>query len=565
MKKYLALLLALCMLLALLVGCSGETESAADPAEETSEIVSDTQEAASTETDAAENVDAPADADVEDTVPAAESALPADYPMIAPDGMVMTAFATMNPNLSEAISDYGQLPWWEELAERTGISFEWTMASFATASEQFNLLVAADNLPNLNTSTFYSYGISYAVENDIFVDLAPYLDEYAPDYKVVTMQSHVRPVVYDENGSIVSFIEVGKKEFAPNSGVLIRGDLLEEQGLDVPVTYDQYEDTMLKLKDAYDLDSVIYTYTDNSIWLSSGKGVKNDFSIDANGDVVFGPVEDAFREYLQTMNRWFDEGILYEDFYAIPDGQWLNLMVSQMSSGANVCNFTYCEFASMIQLDEGQKLVAGYIPRDNEDDEVHLTEGVDSVVHGNDYYIGFNSTEEEIQALCMMMNYFYTEEGALFANYGVEGQSFEYQDDGTPWYTDLILNNSDDLTQTQTLVFYIGYGVPCSADFTKYNVSSLTRWADFIDVWSSADNVWTMPQISLTTEETEEYTRYRADIDTYMDETIVKFIIGDLDPNNDADWNSYIECMDGLGIQVILDIYQTALDRYNNV
>lgn len=165
----------------------------------------------------------------------------------------------------------------------------------------------------------------------------------------------------------------------------------------------------------------------------------------------------------------------------------------------------------------------------------------------------------------MMMNYLYTEEGAVFANYGIEDEAFTYQEDGTPWYTDLITNNPDGLTQTQALCFYIGYMVPCYADLTKYNVSSLTTWADFIDAWGTADNANDMPQVVLTTEEQDEYSRVSNDVDTYMDETIVKFIIGEIDPNDDAAWNEYVSSMKRLGADTMLEVYQAALERYNGI
>lgn len=82
--------------------------------------------------------------------------------------MTMTAFQSSNPNLSDMIDTYGDLPWYEELARRTGISFEWQMSSWATVEEQFNLLIAANDLPNLIcTANYYTDGTTSAVENEI--------------------------------------------------------------------------------------------------------------------------------------------------------------------------------------------------------------------------------------------------------------------------------------------------------------------------------------------------------------------------------------------------------------
>lgn len=562
MKKKLSLLLAQALLLALCAGCGNTSESVVSgiPAQETQTVQSD-----HTVPEAVQESVSDAEPSSAEAMPEIPNKLPESYPMLSEEGMTLTALQSTNPNLQDLITDYGDLPWWQWLTERTGINFEWQMASFASMEEQFNLLIAANDLCNINmTGMYYNDGITNAVENDIFVDIAPYLDEYAPDYKAITMQDRVRPVVYDENGSMIAFYEIGMEEFTPNNGVIIRGDLLEAQGLDVPVTYDQYEEALTKLKDAYNIPGPIYIYPDNTRWLSSGKNVQMGFSLGENGEAVYGPVEDGFREYLKIINRWYANGLIYKDFYVIPDGQNINYMISQMSSGDSIATFGYCEFANMIALDEGQELVAGYIPRDNEEDTVHLTEGIDSIVGvAKSYYVGPNSTEEEVQAICMLMNYFYTEEGSLFANYGVEGETYKLREDGTPWYTDIIINNPDGLTQTQALCFYVGYMVPAYADYTKYNISTLTTWADFVEAWGAADNTLNMPQVSLNRQEQEVYSAAASDVDTYMDENIIRFIIGELDPNDDATWESYISDMERLGVRDMIEVYQAALDRFN--
>ena len=562
MKKKLALLLSLAMIVAALSGCGANngSQQASAKAEESSRTLEETEASVLAPTDNEAAASAESVADEID-----RSALPESYPMIAEDGMTMTAFQSSNPNLADLINDYGELPWWQEVADRTGISFTWSMAAFASAEEQFNLLIAANDMPNLClAANYYTDGITSAVENEIFVNLANYMDQYAPDYKAIVEQSDVYPATHDEEGNIIAFYQIAEKEFTPNNGVLFRGDLMEEQGLELPVTYEEYEDVLKALKEAYDIPAPIFHYPDNNLWLSAGKGVKEGFSLDADGNAVYGPIQDAYREYLSIANRWFEEGLIYKDFYAIPDGQNINYLIQKMSTGESVVTFAYCEFANMISLQDGQYFEAGYIPRDDADQQVHLTEGVDSKIGlGKAYAIGPNSSEEEIQALCMMMNYFYTPEGALLANYGVEGQSFEYREDGTPWYTDLILDNPDGLSMTQALCYYVGYMVPCDCDYTVYNIASLTTWSDFVDAWGTADNSWRFPDVSLTAEEQEKYAAASADVETYLDETLIQFIIGDLDVDDDAVWQEYLDAMDSLGVGTMIDIYEAALSRYN--
>lgn len=46
--------------------------------------------------------------------------------------------------------------------------------------------------------------------------------------------------------------------------------------------------------------------------------------------------------------------------------------------------------------------------------------------------------------LCLqMLNYSYTKEGSLYWNYGTEGVSWEYDDQGVPAFTSLVTDDKD--------------------------------------------------------------------------------------------------------------------------
>ncbi len=71
-----------------------------------------------------------------------------------------------------------------------------------------------------------------------------------------------------------------------------------------------------------------------------------------------------------------------------------------------------------------------------------------------------------------------------------------------------------------------------------------------------------MPSVTLTTEESETCTGMASDIETYVEECAVKFIIGDMDI--ETQWDEYLEKLDAMKIDDCIAIYQDALDRYNS-
>lgn len=580
MKRKFALFLALMLLF--LSGCGSTSASVATEAPSSAPSVTEESPVETTPEEAPAQVDvAPAgDEEIlleEATEGVDESVLPENYPMICEDGSItLTLLNEINSQVTDIVTDYNELQIYQELSARTGINLEWELYSGTAMQTQFSLLIAAGDLPDICcVAQYYTDGIASAVENEIFVDLAPYLADYAPHYKSITEQDGIRQLVYDEYGELICFHEIGQKELTPNTGMLIRGDWLEEQGLELPITYEQYESTLLQLKDAYDLEApIVHTSAPmaamaatNELYLSSGKNVKTDFSLDADGNLIFGPVEDSYREWLQIMRRWYDEGLIYRDFYSVDAGSAMSLPIEYVSLEKSACMHNYCEFVAMISFDDPDaRLDAGYLPRDTEDQQVHLTTGIDARFKSNTAWaFSTNATMEEIQAGCLMLNYLYTDEGALLANWGVEGTAFEYQEDGTPWFTDLVLNNPDGLNQTQAEIMYLGCGVPTYSDYTKYNIAGITKYAHWVEVWGTADNTYALPAFSLNVEETEAYAAVATDVQTYLSEVVVKFFIGDLDINDDVVWQEHIDKLYQLGLQDMYDSYQSALNRYNGI
>lgn len=497
------------------------------------------------------------------------TSLPADYPRLCEEGEVqISAFIGLNMNLADYVTDYSEVIFWQEVTKRTGITFEWAMTSVATVQEQFNLLCAASALPSLVCeASYWTDSTAAAIEEDVFVDLAPYLQEYAPDYYALATQDACRGIFFDENGSTTCFYQIGMEEFPPNCGIVLREDLLEEQNMASPVTYDEYKEVLTILKNAYDIEAPLFLYSstfEDYSWLSGGYNVKKGMSLSPDGEVIYGPMEDGFREFLRVFNDWYESGLIYKDFYNVPQGQEFGYSMNYLSSGKAAATYTYCDLIGMIQMDDPNgRLVGAMLPRVASEDQVHLTGGVDSQYStGVGYAISTNATDEEIPYICMLMNYFFTEEGALLCNYGVEGETFDYNDEGKPWYTDCILNNPDGLTVIQAQCMYLGYIMPCYSDFTKYNITAVSTWKELVDVWKTADNAYAIPSIALTTEETEQYNRVYSDVNTYLDECLVKFMIGDLDIDDDETWNEYLNTMRELGVQDMINAYKSAMDRY---
>jgi len=152
----------------------------------------------------------------------------------------------------------------------------------------------------------------------------------------------------------------------------------------------------------------------------------------------------------------------------------------------------------------------------------------------------------------------------LLANYGVEGETFVYDENGNPVLTELVTNNPD-YTYSLALNIYTcdrQTPIPFVIDETKTRDNYSEDQRNSIEVWNNAtDGLYNMPRfgVTMTTEETAEYNAIYTDIDTYTEENIVKFIVGD---KSFDEYDAFIDTLKQMGIERCVEMTQVAYDRY---
>ena len=82
-------------------------------------------------------------------------------------------------------------------------------------------------------------------------------------------------------------------------------------------------------------------------------------------------------------------------------------------------------------------------------------------------------------------------------------------------------------------------------------------WA--YDVWSSDGTEWVVPAVTMNTEESSEFQSLYADIKTYVEESTVGMIMGTMPLDQ---FDAFVEQLKAMGIERVIEIEQTALDRY---
>ncbi len=578
-KTMICFLLVCCLLLGLLTACgsseSGTTQENAPASEEVSNAESSPAQSTETQTQPsaeAETAGESPEAETEQDTEAQTLSEPEPFVLpIVDEPTTLTLWMRTEPfTLAYPEIDINNVTFYKEMEDRTGIHLDIQGVVAFQADEQFNLMMVSDEYTDMiaRFKTFYSAGVDAGIDNEIIIDLAELMDEYMPNYQYVLANNDTfRRDSTSADGHIGAANTLNYKTEGEQIGPVIRQDWLDELGMAAPVTYDEYYE-VLKAFQANGHEGALalrWNGINSGSYLLAGFGAAGFYDdtavavpfLNIAGTVEFGPIMEGYKDYLILMNQWYAEGLIYSDFMSL-DTSTYPQNLSNGTFGIAVVDrgqFTSTQLA-LESIDPDANLVGCKDARQNAEDVLHIQYIDHSVSDG--YSITTSCDIPEIAA--QYLDYLYTEEGSILAGYGVEGEGLTYDADGNPQMSELILHN-ETYPCTPAMVLYSSYGAPGVYDGSRYMGAYDQRTQEAVAIWDEDDQDWLYPyNASLTLEESETYAPILNDIYTYVSEMTLKFITGAEDP--EAGWDDYVATIEAMGVDTIIEIKQTALERY---
>ena len=548
-KKLVALLLVLAMVLSL-AACGNGGNSSTSSETSTSSAAEDSSAAEEGET-----------GDDGETAEPGEFQLP-----IVDEPTTLSYFVADDSNCAIMTTDWNDNEFYQEMERRTGVHLEMEMVSSADYQTNFNLMIASGTLADLIYvgASYYAEGVDAAIDDGYFLDLTDLVDEYMPNYqKVRTSDIQYELLSTTDSGRLGAVYELRQSKQGPWLGLWIRQDWLDDLGLDTPVTFDDYHEVLTAFKNEKGATAPLilnFSGSDGEFGtMSGGLNVLNSWQLDETGKVNFGPYMDAWKEYVTIMNQWYNEGLIDPDFMATDERTADMAKVVTGASGLFAALYTMPSVYEAASEDSNMNLAPVNPPVKNEGDEIHIRLR-DSYTSGN---TAISADCENPEVAMRWLDYLFTEEGALLANYGIEGDTFEFNEEGEPEFTDKILNNENGWTMTQTVASYLcpSAGIANWSDWTRELAGVPEKDQACYDVWSEADDTWRLPSsVTLTQDESTERAALYADISTTVKEQTAQFISGALDI--ESNWDAYIASLESSGIERAIEITQAAYDRY---
>lgn len=477
----------------------------------------------------------------------------------------ITVSMFLQDSADQAIST--DLPIIQEITKRTGVNFEFVAAPNTEDQfrEKFNVTVASGDIPDIMVST-YRDDMMKVAEQGTFAALDDYIDQYAPNLKKIL----------DENPDYIRDIRAsdGNIYFMPFIGAvetfkvwMLRGDWLDKLGLEVPVTLDDWYNVLKAFKEQDpngngEADEIPYTTRNTQAGVLafmeafgiSGFEANEQFFIE-DGQVKYAYTDPRCKEALEFINKLYSEGLIDSEYATNDTNVWLSRLTNEVSGACQDTTARAYSLGTQVRAanaDSDAYFVVVAPPKGP--DGTQMTTSQMQAIRG---FTAISADSPYIKEIVQLFDYFYSEEGSLLMNFGIEGETYTMEN-GKPTYTENIANDSQGRSILSMLNIY-GHREWAYKQDIGYEDALLDE--TYVNYRNDMEQYIrpTIPALSFTEEEREVINSTYTEIQTYKDEMINKFIMGKEPLDN---FDSFVQTLKNMGIDDVLAVEQAAYDRY---
>lgn len=452
---------------------------------------------------------------------------------------------------------------YSEAFKRTNVNLKFELGENVTDFAQaMSLAVASKKLPDIMYSASVDKFIEYGMMG-VLTPLNDLIDKYAPNYKKFLEENpDVKRFTTADDGNIywIPFIQ----ELETTNGWFIREDWLEKLNLKAPDTVDEFYDVMVAFKTK---DPNGNGKADEVPYFSSKTGpvsVLDDFTglFDArtkfryeNGKVSYGPLEPEFKEMMITVTKWYQEGLLDKEIFT-------RKLQREYFLGNDLGGITHDWFTSTSSFNEifkdevpGLKFKAFPPPTNSKGLKMETSKRDKITTEG----WGITVQNEHPVETMKYFDYWWTEQGMRDASFGVEGITYTMVD-GEPKLTDLVLNSTDPtpmalLNEYRDATHY-GTKTMAAVEMNLAHPYAQEGMQMYIDGgYYPKEEVY----LRYTEEETKARSKYKGQVETYLAETVQKWLLGN--EKIEETYDQFINEMKSLGADEYTAIEQAAYTR----
>lgn len=473
-----------------------------------------------------------------------------------------------------------------KIQENTGIDLDFNVVC-GTQDEiqtQYLAMIASGNYPDViqwlhNES--YTGGVDQLYKDGVVIELNDLIENHMPNLKKILEENpNLAKDMANDDGQYLYFTKLNTLSKTEDVlsicywGFLMRQDWLDNVGMEAPTTIDEWYEVLKAFKTQdpngngqadeipFDAGSAGLSLFYPSFDMLTGVYVDPD-----TGKIAYGEYTDKYKEFLTVMNKWYSEGLIdniRDENYQLVSGSVTdeNIYGDIAGSWKGLANNWEQRLPGILEKNANADLVAVQWPYSINKGNVNYTP--------NTYYSTLDRTTvcistdcEYPEAVASIIDYMYSEEGGMYLTWGVEGESYVTNADGSHSWTP----EADELVQYYDGNFPRKYTYAMAhisfprLDQNDVNGAREPEYIAACELWADCDTSLVYPKaITVTQEETEAAIGAESDLGDYIGEMQMKFITGEEPLTN---YDNYLDTLKKMGIEELIAVYQDAYDRYN--
>lgn len=457
-----------------------------------------------------------------------------------------------------------------ELVQRwksdTNIDITWDNLPDNVYAEKKNLMLASGDLPDalFNTGLSDSDVVTYGT-NGTLIPLEDLIAEHAPILQgILDARPDIRSAITASDGHIYTLPAVEELGILAYPNFLfVNKTWLDEAGLPVPTTIDEYEAALRAFKargaDVIPLSFRVDSFCANVADLIAAIGGlpdNNDHRIVQDDKVIFTAAREEWRTAVKRLGEWYQEGLIDPESFSQDDPTYL---AKGKADPMNLGSFIWWEMKEAV----GEDRVADYA-------HVGVLKGFDGKQRAsvsnyaeiNRGAFAITSANKYPAATMRWVDRLYDPVMSAETRWGPIGVTLEYNADGILVQIPAKAGESEGERRQK-----VAPGGPCITTREHFEtvVAPEPRAKERQDMCREfyephrANDAY--PPVMLSNEELQQIADAQTEINTYVGRQFATFIV---EGNIDAEWDSYVAQLESMGLSKVVEVYQAAYDRYKS-
>lgn len=454
-------------------------------------------------------------------------------------GVAQTTFTMAGFDGENSTRDWATNGFFSRMEARTGLSFTFEQyndqAKWQAAKDA--MFAAGGQLPDvlfkasLTTDELIRY-----TDSGQLIDLLPLLEENAPNlWALLQANPDWLKAITLPNGKVGALPCI--QQLPAQNAMWINQAWLDKLGLDMPTDMESLRNVLTAFRDRdpngngkKDEIPMLFLGPWELKFFGHAWGVTaNDYNIylDDQGQVHYWPQEDSFFEMAQTLRELYADGLLDPDGFVTADTL---RRVTDSKAAVTYGAFFAPSPISLLTYGTSSESYTVMGPFEYEGKKVYR-DLVGPITRGT---FAITSACEDPAALLRWVDVLYTEEGAIEAMVGVEGESYYFREDGRwDWVGGVETLGVSGLSQ---LTIYDTGDMPWlfPLEFNnRYYEDNVERMnAELAQLCQYA--VQPFPTYTLTTEENAYVGQLQMQLGRYVDEMLARMVLGEVEINQET-------------------------------